>query len=246
MNLKENEKKYFISLIDKVKSIDLIIEGFYVMGNENTDEKTKSLVYYNDVDSWIRNINYINEQVKGTAELLLKVLEKNKDVNPSFSGIENREAYYHIENIMFRVSILWDLLAQLTNATFRLNENVDEIQHRKFFTKYSANVRKKELIYPLAKSVDDYFEEDDCDQVKDPWKGNFKFSKNLRNSFTHSLNPHMVNFNNAKFKRGVNANKGSNLAMHPLYETKRILEDFISVYDFSVEVRKKYVDCSEL
>lgn len=239
--MKEFEREYFKSLISKVKSIDLIIEGIYIIGNKNADEKTNSLVYYNDVDSWLRNINYINEQVKITAGLLFEVLEKNNYVDSSFSESENKKAYYHIENIMFRISILWDLLAQLTNSVFQTNENIDKIQHWKFFSKYSESCRKKEVIYSFAKSVNNYFNENDYDQVQDIWKGNFKFCKNLRNSFAHSLNPHIVNFNNGKFKFDKKVNKGFNLAMHPLYETKRILEDFIRVNEFIIEIKEKYV-----
>ncbi|MFJ7512556.1 Cthe_2314 family HEPN domain-containing protein [Peribacillus simplex] len=239
--MQQSEKEYLTSLIDKVNIIDKYNEGFYIMGKNSLDENMKTLVNFNDIDSWVDNLNYINVQVKNSAKTLFDILEKNKDIKHSFSGIENREAYYFTENIMFRVSILWDLLAQLTNTVFQLNENVDGIHHWAFFEKYAANSKRKEPFYTFTKSVYTYFQEIECSQDTNPWKGNFKFAKNLRNSFTHSLNPHIVNFNNGNFRRQGDKLKGANIPTSPLYETKRLLEDFVQAYDFIVDVRNNYV-----
>ncbi|HGE5804344.1 TPA: Cthe_2314 family HEPN domain-containing protein [Bacillus thuringiensis] len=240
--MKQSEKEYLSSLVEKVGIIEKLNEGFYILGNSSLDENMKTLVNCNDVDSWIDNINYLNEQVKNSAKTLFGIIEKNKDTQHSFSGIENREAYYYTENIMFRISILWDLLAQLTNTVFQLNENVDEIHHWGFFEKYSANSRRNEPFYTFTNSVNTYFQENDCSHDKNPWKGNFRFAKNLRNSFTHSLNPHIVNFNNGNFNRQANKHNGTTLPTSPLYETKRLLEDFVQAYEFTVEVRNNYVN----
>lgn len=225
----EKEKEYLNSLLNAVNDYEKYTENFYVYGNIDKNDSMKEIAFYGDLDSWLNNINYLNQQIKYTAEVVLGILEDKKDVEFDIYGTSHRDTYYYTENMMFRISILWDLLAQMFNSAFDLNAKIDEIHHYTFFQKYQAKSRRSYPYRELAKKVYDYFEEKDSIQ-EGLWKGNFKYCKQLRNDFTHSLNPHIMNVNNGNFN---NKNKrGMNMAEHPLFELKRLLEDFTKVNYF--------------
>jgi hypothetical protein len=239
--MESKEKDYLNSLINEVKEIEKFVEGISVLGRNDSDETTRELIYFNDIDSWLNNVNYLTEQISDSAKIVLRILEVDKDKKHSFWGTENREAYYYNENIMFRLTILWDLLAQISNVVFKLNENVDDIHYKRFFDKYSNESKCTEPVYQVAKQVKDYLDEIEGEITENPWTGNHDYVNELRNSFTHRLNPHIVNFNNGIFRRPQNEKSGTTLPTHPLFELKRILEDYVQVYRFIFIIRNKYV-----
>ncbi|MDK7489683.1 MULTISPECIES: Cthe_2314 family HEPN domain-containing protein [Bacillus cereus group] len=236
--MNKDEKKYLTGILNAVNDYEKYTANFYVFGNVNENDSIKEISYYGDLDSWLTNINYLNRQIKYTAEVAFEILEEKEEVEFDVWGMSHREAYYHTENMMFRISILWDLLAHMFNRVFSLNENIDEIHHYTFFQKYQSKARKSFHYRKLAKEIYDYFEEENSIQ-EGFWKGNFKYCKRLRNDFTHSLNPHIMNVNNGNFK---NKNKrGMNMAEHPLFELKRLLEDFTKVNEFISTLINEYI-----
>lgn len=160
----EKEKLYLTSLLNEVNDYKKYTEGFYVFGNIDKNDSMRDLAFYGDLDSWLNNINYLNQQIKNTAKMVIDILEEKKDVEFDIRGTSHRDAYYYTENMMFRISILWDLLAQIFNKAFDLNEEVDEIHHYIFFQKYQAKSRRRFPYHELAKEIYDYFEEEDSIQ----------------------------------------------------------------------------------
>ncbi|MGE6719557.1 Cthe_2314 family HEPN domain-containing protein [Peribacillus frigoritolerans] len=239
--MQKEEYKYLNSLIQEVKEIVPFNVGIFIMGNSNSDSLTKELIYLNDIDGWLRNLNYIIEQINKSGEMVLEILNKQEERTHSFWGIEDREAYYYIENIMFRLTILWDILAQLANDVFEVKEPIDGIHYKTFFIRHSKQSKSNEEIYIIAEEIKNYLDENEGDNTENPWKGNHKYVNNLRNSFTHRLNPHLVNFHNGIFNRKENEKSGITLPTSPLYELKRILEDYVQVYKFVLKIKNDYV-----
>ena len=240
--MNEVEKRYLTSLIEKANVFEFFNDGMYIMGNLESDETTKGLVYLNDIDGWLRNINYLIEQINESANTVMNFIERENETKFSFWGTEHSEAFYYTENIMFRLTILWDLLAQLCNTVFKLNEEADCVSYKKFFKKYNDEKYEYNGLKEMAELVVSYISEEENDEKHtNPWNGNHTYVNNLRNSFTHRLNPHIVNFHNASFKKAGNEKDGMTFPVHPLYEIKRMLEDYNKAYIFISTVRKKVV-----
>lgn len=173
------------------------------------------------------------------------MIKENDNREYYFGDDRNKEVYYYTENIMFRLTALWDLLAQLCNSTFQLNEHSDSISYKSFFKKYST-FKKNHSLNKLSKSVKYYINENDEDSSTDPWRGNHNYVNELRNSFTHRLNPHIFTFHNASFEKSKNENAGIIFPAPPIYEIKRILEDYSKVCKYIEKTIKCCNDFIEL
>lgn len=242
--MKDYEKKHLIALLDSVKNYSNYTDGFFIIVEKiEESHPLKDTIFYNDIDSWINNINYLNNQVIYYGKEAIKSLENLVEENFNISGERYKEIYKETENIMFRISILWDVLAQIFNRIFNLDENIDEIHHLKFFNQYQKNGHMDKGYYSLAKEIFDYFEEEDNTDGEE-WSGNFTYCKTLRNSFTHSLNPHIWNFNNGSFN---NQNRsGMNLSVHPLFELTRLIQDFVKLNYFIWKLLSEHVPKNKL
>ena len=62
---------------------------------------------------------------------------------------------YHVENIVFRVSILWDMLAQLCNIIYQTKVDLKKLHCGRYFDAFS----KGDKSFEFAKEVNDYLEE---------------------------------------------------------------------------------------
>lgn len=241
--MNEVENNYLSSLLDEVKVFELYNDELYFIAKSKVDKSFAKFKYVNDIDGWLRNINYLIEQINMSVSIVINLIEKNDNSKHYFRDDTNKKAFYYTENIMFRLTALWDLLAQLCNNVYQLNENSDSISYKSFFKKYSVDtLNKNASLNKLAKSVKDYINENDEDSFNNPWKGNHKYVNELRNSFTHRLNPHIFTFHNASFKKSENEEGGIIFPLPPIYEIKRMLEDYNEVYKY-IEKTIKY--CSE-
>ena len=90
------------------------------------------------------------------------------------------EAMYYAENALFRVSVLWDLLAQLFNIKEGLGKRNDKVYAEQVF--HDAQQGAKPNLF--AKKVYEYMKEDD-DVESEPWRGHYTFLKEYRNKMTH-------------------------------------------------------------
>ena len=95
--------------------------------------------------------------------------------NPFQSPSNNEyESIYYIENAVFRISTLWDLLAQLFNIHAKLGADLDKI----YATQLFHNAQQGKHADPFAKKVYAYMEQEG-NSDSEPWAGNYKYVKDM-------------------------------------------------------------------
>lgn len=89
----------------------------------------------------------------------------------SLSGENVWFAYYFIENAMFRIEALWDLLAHFYNLKYDLGKEIHEVYHTRIFSSrqsYISSYWNNNPPMEVCKIIS-YIEEDDdtdCDGVE--------------------------------------------------------------------------------
>ncbi|MFC3801022.1 Cthe_2314 family HEPN domain-containing protein [Cohnella sp. GCM10012308] len=158
----------------------------------------------------------INYSLEKAIELIY-----NTDVYDSFSmfksGSEDEfKAYYYIENGIFRIATLWDILAQIYNLLYQCDLDNNKIHYYRFFEKLSKS--ENSIAKVTAQSLIDYFNEtpDGNYEGNTRWIGNHKEVNNYRNKMTHRNSPDET----------VLSNFDLNLKTHPSLLLKRVLEDY--------------------
>ena len=123
-----NEEKYLKGLINDICVFDCFLNGIYYI-TSNKDDKIGKL---QDIDTWFNKISSLISKINFSLFLAIENENKIPDVkyNP-FKNCENNDiTYYYIENAMFRLSTLWDTLAQLVNIFYELDKLRNRIVHR--------------------------------------------------------------------------------------------------------------------
>ena len=119
---------------------------FSVMGEDTTVNE------YFAVSAIYDSICYADEKIKYAFEqtLACDFPDTLKDYDP-FSRPKEQEAkaMYHVENIVFRISILWDLLAQLCNVVFQTGINSEKIHYNRYFRNHAEG----ENAIPFCKEI---------------------------------------------------------------------------------------------
>ena len=156
------------------------------------------------------------------------------DYNPLLQEDENeRIARHHTENMIFRTSTIWDMLAQFCNQLWGAGYEIDLIYVRKFFERESEH----EAHCEFSKKVINYFDEEDSVETdQEIWKGNHQYVKEYRNAMTHRLSPSSV----------IISKETNDLRPPVVFLLKRVIEDYvqsISFFDvildeFNSELRK--------
>lgn len=131
------------------------------------------------------------------------------------------EALYYMENALYRVSVLWDLLAQLFNLKEDFGISSEKIYAEQLF--HNAQQGKKPNVF--AKKVYAYMkQEDDCSS--DPCKGNYAYLKEYRDKMTHRYAPSISTI----------SDYAVDLRLPAIYSLYRITEDYIQVSSFIQEL----------
>lgn len=242
------EKEYLQGLISEIKEFD----KFVVYGFVATSKGDKSiLTKMQNVDTWIIKINSliskINISLKYAIDFENRILD---DMHNPFKEDEIKDmAYYFIENAMFRTITLWDSLAQLVNCLYEFERNISNIAYRNILKdvrgnnqKYSRSLNGDEKSYyiEVTRKIKEYIEELDNTgmDIKDGfWKGNHKYINELRNRIVHRTDPHkfsIIQFGNSD---------DLNFPEPPLFELKRLIEDYVVVYRFINEFYKHIEAC---
>lgn len=130
------------------------------------------------------------------------------------------EALYYVENAIFRIAILWDLLAQLFNLKEDLGNPVERIYVEQLF-----GAQQKKNLNQFAKRVYAYMKETE-DLSSEPWKGNFAYLKEYRNKMTHRYSPSITTI----------SNYAVDLRMPAIYSLYRASEDYKQVSMFIKEL----------
>ncbi len=139
------------------------------------------------------------------------------------SGDNEWLAYYYIENAMFRVETMWDILAQIYNIKYSLGEPIHKVYHSHIFSNQEQYCNKYWHGNPpqdIQKIIDYINEDDDIEGEK--WHGNYSFVNTLRNNMTHKFSISQSNMSSFAFE----------LKHHPHFILKRLCESFASLQDF--------------
>lgn len=134
-------------------------------------------------------------------------------------SLDEMKTIYYIENMIFRISTLWDMLAQICNVFWKKNIPIDAIYTSTFFHDYSQGKKKMHF----AEIVYDYFKEDD--EIKgdiEKWKGNFEYLKEYRNQMSHRNSPNV----------SITSNFGLQLRPPAIFVLKRATEDYLKAIEF--------------
>lgn len=139
---------------------------------------------------------------------------------------EETIALYYIENALFRVSILWDLLAQLYRLYYKLNVKKENVHYKKVFDPDKSNCKKFKT---KAREINSYLNEKDDINCEGEWKGNHGFVNELRNKMTHRNSPNITSISDYDI----------NMKHHPIFLIKRIIEDYVVVAKYITEILDK-------
>ena len=190
-------------------SEDKYILGAHLTNNSGPNYFSISTIY----DSIVRINMYIRLSFDYAVECkpTENLLEHNMMGKPPANELI---AIYYIENMIFRIETLWDLLAQLCNEFWQTGKKTDKI----YFEKYFREQKK-----PFAETVCKYF--DDTNDIKEDtelWYGNFNYIRDYRNKMTHRNSPSITTLSNFDF----------DFRPPTMFVLKRAAEVYIKVAEF--------------
>jgi hypothetical protein len=171
----------FIIRVAEDKEMFIISPGANVFGSE-----LNKISQFRDLYSTVLDLrNKIGYSLEKAIEYAYsdEVMENYNTLHTS--GNNEWLAYYFIENAMFRVETMWDILAHIYNIKYDLGEPIHKVYHRRIFSNQD-NYRKKYWNGNPPQDVQeiiDYINEDD-DTDGEIWKGNYSFINTLRNNIT--------------------------------------------------------------
>ena len=157
-----------------------------------------------------------------------------KDWRPLEEPSENEwKAGYYIENAIYRVGTLWDLLAQLFNIQQNYGKPFDKVYAEQLF--HDAQQGKHPNAF--AKKVYDYISQKN-DDSGELFKGTHCYIKGFRDKLTHRYSPNVSSI----------SNYAAELRQPSLYVLYRLTEDYLQVSIFLDEIfsdiLKEYDDLS--
>lgn len=146
--------------------------------------------------------------------------ESLKDYSPleTISTAENT-AIYFIENMVFRTSILWDMIAQMCNVFWLINKPNTEIYVAQFFHDMAQGKKAK----PLAVDIYSYLKEANVIKGdKEYWNGNHQYIKDYRDKMTHRNSPNISTMSSFAME----------LRPPAMFVLKRVTEDYLKASEF--------------
>lgn len=199
-------------------------ENKYIFGAMYTVEEDEVDIFA--ISSIYNTIIDLNSKIKYSFNTVV-------DCNLSENLMEHRvfdkpsedemKALYYIENMIFRTSTLWDMLAQLCNVFWKKKKPVNKIYTESFFHDYSQGKNKK----LFAKDVYNYFsEEEEIKSDTQKWKGNFEYIKEFRNKMTHRNSPNIT----------ILSNFDMQLRPPAIFILKRVTEDYLKAIEFILRI----------
>lgn len=202
-------------------------ENKYVFGMITADKVFSKLMMYRVIYETIADVNW---KIKISFDEAIKYSMKESLSLEHFNPIkelcfEEQMARYYIENALFRLSTLWDMLAQLYNLFYDLDLEPNKIHYKNIFCK-EENIDK---YGENGDGIKIYIEQEDNTDCGDPWKGNHKYMTNLRNQMTHRNSPMLSSVSDF----------GMNFRDWPMYTLKRIIEDYATVSVFIKDILEK-------
>lgn len=225
--MKKEEAEYYQGVIDSVNydsniftiwySKEKVIIGAFIQDNSKVNNFFNYASIYDTIIDTDRKIKFSLQEAIKLAE------------NPSFEewnpvqapSFEEYTAIYYTENALFRIMILWDLLAQMFNIKAGIGKPFDKVYAAQIF--HDAQQGKKSN--PFAKKVYEYMIQNENTDVE-PWEGNHTYLKDYRDKMTHRSSPNMTSFSDYSLE----------LRLPVIYVLKRVVEDYKQVSDYIQEI----------
>lgn len=231
----------FIMRVSKDKEMFIISPGESIFGTE-----INKISQFRDIYNTVLDLrNKIRYSLENAIEYAYSEdVRKNYNILHS-SGNNEWLAYYFIENAMFRVETMWDILAHVYNIKYDLGEPIHKVYHSRIFSnqdKYKNEYWNGNPPQNVQKIVD-YINENDDTNGK-IWKGNYSFINTLRNNMTHKFSISQSNMSNFAFE----------MKYPPAYILKRLCESFATLQEFLYEIfdsileeiENEYTECCPL
>ncbi|MCI8282607.1 MAG: hypothetical protein HFI76_13190 [Lachnospiraceae bacterium] len=186
-----------------------------------------------NVNAWSLKCNYIMQYIKKDFDQCLKLIENDQDVFVGFRISEkDKEKFYLLENMEYRLFSLCDVLAQMYNELWGIERKINKINHSYFFSRkeitssimvYDTDHELQQFLINEVKQIEEYFKKD----------LHYKYIAEKRNSFTHRENPHDCAI--------LNGSEKNILIDHPLYELNEcaIVFEWIRAQEISSGVPKQ-------
>lgn len=203
--------------------------GKYLFSATGHDETTNEYFAISAIYDSICDVDSKIKYAFGQA-INCKFPETIKEYNPLAKPTEQEcIAMYHVENIVFRTSILWDLLAQLCNVLYRTGIAPDKVHYNWFFRNHATG----EATIPICTEIVEYLdEEDDSSADTNPWPGNHKYLNDFRNQMTHRVSPNISSISTF----------GATLRPPVIYVLHRAIEDYYKVSSFLCRLINQYLE----
>lgn len=170
-----------------------VAEGIFInfVSSENPKKKVlfTAKTYYDNVVDIAKKIRISVASAVGQCDAAFDDSLYNPFDKPTKDEIV---ASYCAENVLFRVLILWDILAQLYNVINECNIPEDKINYHRFFHNLAqSNDSFAQKVYRYLS--EETLENDPASGVFDKaMSGNHKFLVKTRNSFAHRYSPNVT------------------------------------------------------
>ena len=239
----DQEVKYLINLIEEIKYKEwetiFISEDKYLYGIITPPHQKSNLTKWFEVKTLINSIVYLDRQIKYSFFIAIEhsySQEIVENFNPHLPPTKRETtSYYYLENAIFRISSLWDLLAHIYNVFYEIEIPLNKINYNKFFrlqvdNQYRSSKRqiKQNLlrIKALLSPVTEYLNEKDNILIDGRWEGNHSYLNSLRNQLAHRNALAIPSCSNFSFS----------MKNHPTFMLKRAIEDYNTVSKFILEI----------
>lgn len=206
-------------------------DGKYIWGVMGLKDNDNILVKTAQYRTLYQTVENLDVKIKVSFDIAIQYL--NSDViKGSFEPTkapcqEEKIVIYYLENALFRISSLWDILAQFYNLLYNLKMDPQRLDCGKVFRKERKTEQNEDR--DGLQRIQDYLNQPDDTNCESPWKGNHKYMKDMRNQMTHRNLPSISSASNFGFV----------LRDHPLFILKRLVEDYCVVSRFILEIMDK-------
>lgn len=234
MSEKEELKKEILQVNYEEDMFKISVgDGKYIFGVRTTDEAyngvlAKTSLYktlYNTLKDIDSKIKYSFEE--GIENTYSPAMNNNFSIIAQEPGSrEEFLAYYFSENALFRLSTLWDILAQFYNIFYNLGIKKEKIHYAEIFNPS----RERSIPYSdKAEKINSYINEELKHYEDGSLTGTHAFVKNLRNKMTHRNSPSITELSNFDI----------NIRNHPSFIFYEMIKDYIFVSKELKEILNK-------
>ena len=195
--INDKEKQEILNLINEytinLKNIHIVIDNNkYIAGIiGNVD---KDIQRYFEYNRFIESIYDLTQKTKISIEKCLEAYQKvnANNYNPLTYPISEEEnnAFYYLENALFREIMLWDSLAQLYNLYYDLKYNITSVHYKKVI-KELANKQITEIDF---NEINDYITEKYDNSNLNLDAATHDYINELRNQLTHRFSITITSF----------------------------------------------------